>query len=373
MQVKAQSRIVVFLVVFVISFFVQSAAWVQHNDIVDSWIWSNAIERASGDFLYQPEVGQAIVNSAYGYPGSTIILPSAVLVKYGVSPMRAMQSVLSFEIALGVAMIAWMCHRLRPQSFWWIGATLLLLFCDLYYIATPPSSVITVWIPFILLCVMYLTDHADEENRSVVMFLGIASGFAVATRFDISLMICASVLLFLIFYFKKLPWLYIATCSISLLCFDPYLITDPVRHLAIFIYKSTQIQAPSNAASDGLAISLMHSRVIFQAAPPAILAFAGALVSVFQERLRPFSRTLLLWLIATSSVIFIALFSLQFHAQWYFFPIYMFWEVMLPLFIWTFFTAIDNISSHLRNFYVAALYGGVLIAQLYLFINILRV
>src|SRR4051812_36852739 len=85
---------VIFFGIFGISLCIQHVAWVLHNDVVDQYIWSKAVVQISANMLFQPEVGPEIVNSAYGYPGATIIIPSALLIRYGATPFKALQDVL---------------------------------------------------------------------------------------------------------------------------------------------------------------------------------------------------------------------------------------------------------------------------------------
>jgi hypothetical protein len=276
-----------------------------------------------------------------------------------------------FSIAMGIAATVWISYRLRPLSMWWLTTAIILLCSDLYYIATPASSVMTVWVPFMLLSVIYIAENLQEDTTKITLLLGVVSGYAIATRFDISIALSMSILIFLMYLQRKIPWVYIAACAVSLLVCDPFLWSGPIQHLAICIYKSLVVQNIGAAPHQAWSARLANAPVILESAPPAILSFVGAIILLRFRGMMPFSLRNMIWVLVTTLIISVALFSLYFHPQWYFFPLYMFWEVVLPLSIWTFFDAQTRLASYARTRYANLLIGGVLASQVYLFLMII--
>ncbi len=294
-----------------------------HKDYLDSPYWAKATDQ----FAHSETIDKT--QPAFGYPGSTLIVPASVLIIYGMSPINALRLIIVFELSIITTLITILTYKLRPQQLWWLASAGLFITSPLYYTATPPSVILGPLIVLILLLTLYIYEYRDTASTKKYVALGIVSGLALATRFDVPILVFSSIFLFIFFAMrntKKSLIFGISAFITSLVCI-PFLWYEPFTYL-LQVYAKTAFHIHYPVSSTLRTLAIVPSIVT------ATLSFSlgfwllNKKASAFIIPTNP-----LLWFMAVSGFIVGILFLTPHHPVWFFFPLVLAWEITLPLFV----------------------------------------
>jgi hypothetical protein len=306
----------VFILIFCSSIALE--LWVTDRGVIlDQDIWAHATSQVAQGQLPGPD------DLTYGYPGTTIVLPAALLVRSGIDPQTAFTVTLMVLLASAIGGIAMMLYYLRPDSIWWLAGSSIFLFQRLLSDETPPSALITPLFTLLTLIILYLQQR--PESRTAQYVFGILAGVALATRLDFSIMFLASASMFLVPILRKRIFVIMTIAGLVFVALDPFMFS-PIQH-AIHIFqkihehyydKIARISVPWLARFFALSLfSVFFSLLLLFVAPKKL----------------PVARSFLIWLILmTGGITALTLYS-HYHPVWYFYPTFMIWEVFYPLFI----------------------------------------
>src|SRR5882724_3384408 len=119
MTQRKKLPLVLFVLIFSVILTVQVYTWKTRGGIdVDLWA-KGAAQLADGTL---PPFWGPIPS----HPGTTIIIPAAFLMLFGVPSILALELTSAILTSLCIAIILYLCYLLRPRSLWWIGAAMLL-------------------------------------------------------------------------------------------------------------------------------------------------------------------------------------------------------------------------------------------------------
>ena len=311
----------VFIIAFLLCITVQASLCLGSDYFFDVDLWSTGA-------LHMSEVGLPSPNAPeYGYPGISILAPASLLISLGAPPRLATQAVVLIWVSLLVALITVLAYVLRPQSNWYLALGGLLLLSRIYLQATPPSSLVTLFVTLLVLLFLYAF-----ENRNLLkpyVFIGIAGGVALSTRFDISFLVLGFGLLFLSFWSFRNALIAGVVTLIAFCLTNSYMFFEPVSHLT-HIFQRVYHTSNIIGGEEG------HGPLIYRlvrSLPLGFFSILFALVLLITKYELPFRRVFLYWLLFISFVIEGALLATKFHADWYFYPILVLWQSLLPLFL----------------------------------------
>lgn len=324
---KVSQGTIIFLAVFVFSIIFQSFVWAYlEPKLVDKTIWTDAIVMvAKGD-----NIGPSSL--LYGYPALTLLTLGKIIISAGFDPTTAFLFTLVFFISLGVAGIVTLTYIIEPLKPWWIVTFGIVSFSPHLPNATPPSIIVSVLIPFIVLLVLFLIKNNVNNNIKALILIGIIGGLSMSTRIDITLAISSLATLLLIPKFKfkvVIPILisFLIFCGLSL-----YIGNNP---LGYFVGSYTK----SHLAYTGFfgeTSSQFYSSSLFLS---SLLAFTTLIIGIFQYLFKsltlPLPRKFFLWFVLSTCFISLLIYSASFHPVWYFIPIIVSWEIFLPLFVFS--------------------------------------
>jgi hypothetical protein len=354
----------VFVAALVIALPFQLYEWFKIEAVLDQSMWAPAIVTTLHDGFLRPH--PEIFGYPYGYPGSTLLYPGACLVHFGVPPVTALRLVMAVFISLGIALSSWVMYRLRSKSLWWVGGFGILLFDALYFDATPPSGMVMPLIVAIVLLTLYGQEERGRPEPFVL--LGAAGGIALATRTDISLAVLGMSFFFLLFTARRYLWVFALTSVLTFVAANPYIWGRPEEYFTATVHRILSSYLT-------LRYSLPFWSVV-EGAPLGVVSMGfGLLTALFTPKLFPFCRAFVGWWAVSFATICAVLLHSSFHPSWYFYPLFMVWEALLPALILAPLAAVTLPSGvpwltrrHLELLMVALL----ILAQLGLFIGVNR-
>ena len=293
-------------------------------DIVDKMMWS---KQATYVVAHDPQ--QFDFLKAYGHPGGPII-ESVILLRH-LPHMEDGNDVLACLLLLnGIAVAATcaLCYLLRKDLFWSASALGSMSLNWLFLYVTPPSYVASEYV--VLLCV--LTLYMVQESRySLRMLIGWAalSGFVVAVRADIGIVISAMCLCFFCARvgIRKSSALVAGAVAFFAL-FDPFMWFMPLQHVRDLLHKVVFHYADIAPSRLGFVSVAAISAL-------AALSIVFAAISIFLRKTiaPPVRPALLIGLFGVTALLYSVFLTSHFQAQRYFVPIILVWEVLLPVFI----------------------------------------
>lgn len=305
----------IFLGVFFLTAVFQTWVWFT-RDYTDMSLWVPAAEIVGQGSLPGAD------NPVYGYPATTFMIPAGYLVRLGVSPETAVSMTMAALIAFLAATLALVSFRLFPTSPWWMTVASLSGFNLIYTNATPPSALVTLLIP--LLCLLTLLAYRQPERWTPYVLLGVFGGFSLATRWDITAVTLAGLLVMVVF---RSPGKAVVSGALALISFvglDPYFYTGPLEHVSTTLLKMEHHYR--KPMWNGIAMSLMKSTAL-----GFIGFFFAAVLLVLRKS--PLERLYTAWILGLTLLVTGFLLSSAYHPDWYFYPFLMVWELFLPLFL----------------------------------------
>jgi hypothetical protein len=317
----------VFLAVFVVALLVQSFAW-SKTILFDDQMWHAAVEETRTYFVV-PLAKSDYAFTAYLYPAAPIITISALL-NFKIATEWALRATLVLLISLGIALAALVSRSLRPQSLWWIGVSAVLIFSPSYYTASLALAVLLPYVVLIALGVLYVGEHRTTTSLRDLLLFGAVSGFALSLRFDMTATLLVITLPFLVYALREKILVWSAAALVSFFVFDPRLWLYPLQYFGALGARIHESYASAPFAPSSYVEILTYS-------PPFLLALSVIVISLFFKQ-PALPRTYSLWLIAVVFGMGGALLCSPsgFHPLWYFFPLFIIFEVIFPyLWLWT--------------------------------------
>ena len=305
----------VFGVVLAACLLVQGWTWLNYWPI-DHSIWVDAVHsyadgRAAGE--------QHIVDQ---YPATTILMPAGALAAAGMTDDRALRLTMAALISLVAALTASVASLLRPATPWWVFVAWLLVFQPLYTLSTPPSALLAPLAALFALLVL-LARERDDYSLSMLARIGLCGGAMLATRLDLSAVFVAAATLLLAKNRAAALWTLPLLALAAFSLFNPYFLFSPVEQLTNIVERIL-FHAESYGKTDAVD-SLTYASVFGVVS----LLLAGALLSA--RRLASLPQDFTVFLVATSVGITLILFAAKHHPAWLFYPVFLVWELLLPL------------------------------------------
>lgn len=301
--------------VFFISLAVQLWLWLGRFPYTDNNIWVPGAQDFANGIL------PGYFTTIPPHPGTTILLPAAALILFGVSAYNAMQIAISVLMTCGIVCMVYLCRVLRPKSPWWLGVCALFIPNPLYLEMSVPSALAAVLSCIYILLVLYIREKGS--SRELFAFLGVCAGVLLATRTDVGV----SIMLF------SLPFLWplagkklIETAVFALLYFgalNPFIWENPIKYAWEFVG-----QVGANTMTP-FGFEYPLSITIF-AGISFVLGFTSAYSRVNFSSL---PKDYLKWILATTVLVCGLLLLSKYHPSRYFFPYIAIGEMFLPLFL----------------------------------------
>lgn len=317
--------IIIAVSAFLVTAVFQTVTWGEMV-MVDSSIWGHQAEYFLGN---NPKQFDYLL--AYGHPGGTII-EGAILIHwlFGLSFETA---VIVFTIvcsSLFVALICVFTILLKKDRLWWAGVLPVLALSWLYSSATPPSAIASVAVAFLCLFALYLYEKREVKTRDVLWW-GILSGFLVATRFDIGVVMSA---VFAGLLLSRAGWressIIFGAALASFLVFDPYMWFMPVQHLRDLVFKITYHYA------DIAPYDLSFNTVLgFSFLSGISMLLATYFLIRRKKETPPLPPIFIGALMLVTAVLYVVFLTARSQATRYFLPILFIWEIFFPLFMFT--------------------------------------
>lgn len=316
-----QTKVRIFWGMFFVAFIIQFIT-LTYIPILDEKIWVRTTE------LFYTRSLKLLTEPTYGYPATTLLLPASFLqTLFPFSPRLSFILSLSVLNAAAIAGIGVICFLLKPKSLWWLTASGMLMVNRLLLFATPPSALVSLLVPLILLLTLY--DLRYRSQKRPLFLLGILLGASLTTRLDISLLAVFTTASLLALDATKrnfLPQLG-GVVILSFCALNPYMWFMPVQHLLDIAHKITYHY------------EILHSEKeamwrIFLLSPMAV---GGFLVTLFflvtKKYFTPLERQFFFRVVAFSTITIVIVLTASYRVAWYLFPIFLLWEIFLSYFL----------------------------------------
>lgn len=277
------------------------------------------------DEMHWPPDAHLVANGAvltpeditYIHPGTTIVYPAAGLIVLGLDPGQATRTVMALFVALGIAGISTVVFLLKPESVWWLAASLLLAGDIRLIHATPPSALAALLSVFIIfLCIYWRTK--GSRSVSYIFAFGILFGVLLATRIDVGLFMLGTA--FILFFLTDRRMIFmLPVTAVTFFISDPHLWYAPIHHL-----QSMAMQVSANTALyDGLWFP-----EIISSFPFAFIAVGMSLVLFFRKQDLGIPHDVYLWLMGATAILTFMLSLSAYHPPRYFLPVYLIWDIL---------------------------------------------
>lgn len=310
----------IILGVFLASLFLQGIRW-HLFDMVDSNLWGNHAEYFLRD---DPRAYDRML--AYGYGGPVVEGTIAIRAVTGLPSDLATMAFVTLFNSAAAALAAALALMLTGSVAWALTVPAILSFNWLFYYATPPSGIAFTLVP--LLFLMSWLVFQRPAGRTWIAWSALA-GLLGAVRPDIGGLSA------LVLYAALWPKLSLRTrilspivASAAFFAGDPFMWAHPVGHLYGILEKFTfhyvdfrPIILPLSAFAAVSSLSVVSVGLILLWR----LAFRE------DESLVP--RRLLIALAAMTAITCAVMFSSKIQVERYVIPLFMSWELLLPLYV----------------------------------------
>ncbi len=310
---------IIFIAIFGL-FFGVSIYTFEHAFLLDHITW---FEAAKHFLEFNPSVREEMT---YGYPGTPPLVLAAALQRwFGLLASDAFVLSMSFLVAISSAGCAMLMYLLKPTSWWWLPGSIILGLRASSSWSTPPSIAVAPLTVLIFLLCLYIAQFM--KSRSVLLWLGVAFGISLACRIDVSGL--AALVAFIYLRYEKVSWrrlgLVAATALIVFVLSDPYMFWMPIQHVKDIFYK---IFFHYNLIQENRA----SIKLLILKAPLALVSFLIA-VGMVLKRKTVFPRSFMLAIAGFSISLTLIIFSSHYQPLWYFLPLILLWETLLPVFV----------------------------------------
>ena len=329
MKILRSRPYISFIAVFILSALLQGITWKGHV-LMDDSMWGNQTK-----FVLHNDTAQEFdFGAGYGHPGGPVIEGTAII--HGITRMRYDYSVDTLVVLFNsfiITLIYALCCVLKKDRLWGITAVIVLSLNWLYKVTTPPSAMAATL--FVLLCLLtlYIYEQKKQVPPKYLWLWGLAAGMIVATRIDIGTVSFAVLLLFL-WISKSVNWKKMLLLGFgsfgAFVLFNPFMWFMPIQHVKDLIHKVTYHYADFAQIN----LSAMYICSI------SSLAFMGIAISIFfaiyyKKIKSPIASPFIYTTIALTVLLHIIFFTSRYKAERYFVPMIFFWEIILPLYVFT--------------------------------------
>lgn len=324
----------VFIFSFVIACVLQGFIFIKFS-MADFNMWAR-----QGEYIQTGNPIQFDFLQAYGHPGGPLI-EGVVFIReiFGFSYQNSLMTLMIILGGLAVAGASVISYLLTKNNWWWPIVLVVLSTNWLYVCSTPPSTVVSLYIPFLFLFSLYIYKKEEIKN-SFLVWWSLLAGFTMATRVDIGgfMIIC-----FLICLKPKISWRQALWLSLgagaSFVLFDPYMWFMPIQHLGDLLFKI--IYHYDEFVPSKISLSSVLTFSIFSLVS---MFFAFVFLFIEKKSLIP-KRFIYVFLIATL-ILYTIFLSANYQAPRYFIPIINIWQMILPSFV---FSLTSNLKPSLER------------------------
>ena len=321
MQLLRYKTLLLFVGVLVVALAVQAMLWLSFP-VADQNYWAaDAAKVAAGHPLGPSDI-------TYPHPGTTIIYPTAALIRAGLGGKVALRLVMAVLIALCATLAALLAYRLYPGSWWWLAVALILIPDMRFLHGTPPSSAAAALTVLYFLLVWYAA-RAGTQLRPLI-FVGACAGVLLATRIDTGLFVLCTALPFLLLTARWRVFVPPAVAALTFFICNPYMWAAPLAYL-----QSIPAIIASNEALVGIHI-LVPFLSTFPFAIGSLILSAVAMFLLYRTSADTrMPLPVYLWFLGATLLYTALLAPLQYHPVRYFLPFYMVWDILLPYWLYT--------------------------------------
>lgn len=315
----------IFIFSFVISAVIQGFIFTKLG-ILDFDMWTKQTE-----YVQTNNPAQFDFLAGYGHPGGPII-EGTILLRH-IFDWSYEKSLLVFMTLLNAFFISGastLCYLINKNNLWWLAVLTTLSSNWLYLFSTPPSIIISILIPFLVILSLYLFNK-KEVNLYLLIFLSIIIGFILATRIDIGAVMATS---FLIFLKPKINWrqiiLVIIGSFLSFVLFDPFMWFMPIQHIKDLLFKIVYHYGYFTPTKVSV-LEILHAS--FFVITSIFLSFIFLIIR--KKITPPLPSRFIYSLLAPTIFLCIIFLTAQYQTLRYFLPLINLWQAVLPLWVFT--------------------------------------
>ena len=317
--------------IFILVLTAHMILWTSPLPITDSELWTASASTIAAGIL--PDFSTPTPS----HPGTTILLPTALLIALHVPATRALGIVMAILMSLCIILIVQQCAIARPHTLWWVSALIVLVPNHLYLQMTPPSAFAAVLAALYVVLLLRIRD--TSVNHRLVIALGACGGFLLATRIDIG-----AALIFISF-----PYLWSIVRTRALMCLAVAFVVFTALNPYMWIHPILQIQEFVDQIGSNVLVTLGFG-FSFSILISTLLAFFLCCVLLCAKKAYiSIPRDFLWWLLIFSVVMSLTILRSHYHPARYFFPLMTIWELFLPLFLFESLDRIPRFSDDARR------------------------
>lgn len=311
----------IFFIAFSFTLLAQSVIW-HFDTLTDEGVWVERVQQTAVDL----RDGTFDQKDYSGHPGMAVLLPAAVLQMTGLSEIASLKTIMALWISAAVAGVAVVAYGLFPTLPAWVGAAGMMALHPVFVQTSPTNAVVGALLTLVLWIVMWA-----EKNRSLpylwAAVLGASVGAGLATHFSLTILMSVPALIFLGWRLGRKPILIsVASAAVVWLLLDPLLWQQPRIHMA---YMLQRIELHTTEL--GVATMTPFDLPLF--APLALISWLVAAGVVLSGMANTLPRAALVFAVGLSLLATIIFLRAQSQSIRYFFPLILFWESVLPVWL----------------------------------------
>lgn len=324
----------IFLSIFLIAFLVHSS-YFRVITFADNHKWIARTINLSEDILTRPlQINFYDANHNYRYgahPGTTILLPAAILYKFGLAGSSSLLFAIILLTSLLTACIASTCYYLRPRSPWWLISAIILFIHPLYFYGTPTNVIIGPAIALLFLLALVVYEHRSRPlSAPFALFISFIIGLGLSTRLPDTVFITVPLVVFMSAYitFRRLFLIVVASLFFAFL-FNPFFWFIPIEYIKTIILRTSSHLVYT--ASPGFQLTPLW---VLYYTPLTIISLTLAVLSfIYARKIIPVSTPFLLTLFLITATTIGLFLTADFKTLRYFYPLIFIWDILLPLFL----------------------------------------
>lgn len=315
-------------------------------------------------YVLEGNSGQFNFDNAYGHPGTTIVLGTASLRWLLKLPFldalylfMTLSSVVLIVVAFGLS------YKLWRNKYWAVVVGFILVGQKAYEYATPPSIIGSLLAVNLALVTLLIIGGKSKFN----LIWGLLAGLLVATRFDVGVVIAGA---FLFGAFLKVGWNATLKMTVVLLLIfilaNNFMWKMPIQHLRDLVYKIAYHYSEYPAVTKVAWLDLANFYF------PAIASVALGIVFIMLRKKysSPLPFYFILTLLGITFGLGFVFLTARYQSIRYFLPLNLIWQVLLPVFVFSFISQFYKLSSMARQrlqtficLFIAALSISTMVVQ----------
>lgn len=309
----------IFLIAFVFTLVAQSVIW-RFDTLTDESVWVERVQQAVADL----RDGTFEQKDYSGHPGTAVLLPAAGLNMLRLSEITSLKTIMALWVSAAVAGVAVIVSGLFPAAP--AGAAGMMALQPIFVRTSPTNAVVGA----LLALVLWIVIWADTSRPLPYVWagvLGASAGAGLATHFSLTILLAVPALVFLGWRLGWKPILIsVASAAVVWLLLDPLLWQQPRMHMA---YMLQRIEL--HATELGVARVTPFDLLLF--APLALISWLVAVGVAVNGITNIFPRVALMFVVGLSLLVAILFLRAQSQSIRYFFPLILFWESVLPVWL----------------------------------------